>query len=201
MAYKRNYRRSRSGNNLGSAVGDMGAIANKFGPKGALLVGAIGFVVLYFLIPAALEAWLEYNKAKMTGPTDSVAGQVLDLWQLTVLRAGEDHARSSGVAVERLRLLSLFRVCVLSATALAFVGTIAFVGLVGPHIARILLGEDHRFYLPASALCGAVMLAGASILSKTLVAGVVLPIGIVTALVGVPVFLVLVLRSRGGLQV
>ena len=122
-------------------------------------------------------------------------------WQLTVLRAGEDHARSSGVAVERLRLLSLFRVCVLSATALAFVGTIAFVGLVGPHIARILLGEDHRFYLPASALCGAVMLAGASILSKTLVAGVVLPIGIVTALVGVPVFLVLVLRSRGGLQV
>ena len=78
MAYKRNYRRSRSGNNLGSAVGDMGAIANKFGPKGALLVGAIGFVVLYFLIPAALEAWLEYNKAKMTGPTDSVAGQVLD---------------------------------------------------------------------------------------------------------------------------
>ena len=78
MAYKRNYRRSRSGNNLGSAVGDMGAIANKFGPKGALLVGAIGFVVLYFLIPAALEAWLEYNKAKMTGPTASVMGQVLD---------------------------------------------------------------------------------------------------------------------------
>lgn len=122
-------------------------------------------------------------------------------WQLTALRAGEDHARSSGVAVERLRLLSLFRVCVLSATALAFVGTIAFVGLVGPHIARILLGEDHRFYLPASALSGAVMLAGASILSKTLVVGVVLPIGIVTALVGVPVFLVLVLRSRSGLQV
>lgn len=122
-------------------------------------------------------------------------------WQLTALRAGEDHARSSGVAVERLRLLSLLRVCVLSATALAFVGTIAFVGLVGPHIARLLLGEDHRFYLPASGLAGAVMLAGASILSKTLVPGVVLPIGIVTALVGVPVFLVLVLRSKGGLQV
>lgn len=122
-------------------------------------------------------------------------------WQLTALRAGEDHARSSGVAVERLRLISLLRVCMLSATALAFVGTIAFVGLVGPHIARLLLGEDHRFYLPASALAGAVMLAGASILSKTLVPGVVLPIGIVTALVGVPVFLVLVLRSKGGLQV
>lgn len=72
MAYKRNYRRRRSGNNLGSAVVDMGAIANKFGPKGALITGVIGFVVLYFLIPAALEAWLEYNKAKMTGPTTSV---------------------------------------------------------------------------------------------------------------------------------
>lgn len=122
-------------------------------------------------------------------------------WQLTALRAGEDHARSCGVAVERLRLVSLLRVCLLSATALAFVGTIAFVGLVGPHMARLLLGEDHRFYLPASALAGAVMLASASILSKTVVPGVVLPIGIVTALVGVPVFLLLVLRARDGLQV
>lgn len=78
MAYKRNYRRRRSGNNLGSAVGDMGAIANKFGPKGALITGVIGFVVLYFLIPAALEAWLEYNKAKMTGAAASAMGQALD---------------------------------------------------------------------------------------------------------------------------
>lgn len=124
-----------------------------------------------------------------------------DAWKLTALRAGEEHARASGVAVERLRLVSLLRVCLLSATALAFVGTIGFVGLVGPHMARLLLGEDHRFFLPASALAGAFMLAGASILSKTLVPGVVLPIGIVTALVGVPVFLGLVLRTRGGLQV
>ncbi len=123
-----------------------------------------------------------------------------DAWKLTALRAGEEQARSSGVAVERLRLLSLLRVCLLSATALAFVGTIGFVGVVGPHMARLLLGEDHRFFLPASALAGGFMLAGASILSKTLVPGVVLPIGIVTALVGVPVFLVLVLRTRAGLQ-
>lgn len=154
--------------------------------------------------------WNMGSLGRSTWPKIATLGLVLlvcgvwtqsQAWQLTALRAGEDHARSSGVAVERLRLLSLLRVCVLSATALAFVGTIAFVGLVGPHIARILLGEDHRFYLPASALAGAVMLAGASILSKTLVPGVILPIGIVTALVGVPVFLVLVLRAKGGLQV
>jgi len=90
LAYKRNYRRRRSGNNLGSAVGDMGAIANKFGPKGALITGVIGFVVLYFLIPAALEAWLEYNKAKMTGPAGSAMGQVLDkIFNVRVIRASE----------------------------------------------------------------------------------------------------------------
>ena len=90
MAYTRNYRRRRSDNNLGSAVGDMGAIANKFGPKGALIVGVIGFVVLYFLIPAALEAWLEYNKAKMAGPAASVVGQVLDkIFNTRFIRASE----------------------------------------------------------------------------------------------------------------
>jgi len=120
-------------------------------------------------------------------------------WPLTALRAGEDQARSFGIAVERLRLVTLLRVSLLAATALAFVGTIGFVGLVGPHIARLLLGEDHRYYLPGSALAGALMLSGASILSKTLVPGVVLPIGIITALVGVPMFMALVLsRRRGG---
>lgn len=119
-------------------------------------------------------------------------------WLLTALRAGEEQARSFGIAVERLRLITLLRVALLAATALAFVGTIGFVGLVGPHIARLLLGEDHRYYLPGSALAGALMLSGASILSKTLVPGVVLPIGIITALVGVPMFMVLVLGRRRG---
>ncbi|WP_024930224.1 iron ABC transporter permease [Methylophilus sp. OH31] len=121
-------------------------------------------------------------------------------WSLTTLRIGEDHARSSGVAVERLRLISLIRVCLMTATALSFVGTIGFVGLVGPHVARLMLGEDHRFYLPASALAGALMLSTASILSKVLVPGIVLPVGILTALVGVPVFMLLILRQRGGLR-
>ncbi len=117
-------------------------------------------------------------------------------WPLTALRSGEDQARSFGIAVERLRMLTLLRVSLLAATALSFVGTIGFVGLVGPHMARLLLGEDHRYLLPGAALAGALMLSAASILSKSLVPGVVLPIGIVTALVGVPLFLALVLRQR-----
>jgi iron complex transport system permease protein len=119
-------------------------------------------------------------------------------WSLTALRSGEEQARSIGVAVERVRLLTLLRVSLLAATALSFVGTIGFVGLVGPHIARMLLGEDHRYLLPGAALSGALMLSAASILSKSLVPGVVLPIGIVTALVGVPLFMVLILRQRRG---
>lgn len=115
--------------------------------------------------------------------------------QLTALRLGEDRARSFGVNVERLRFMSLLRVSLLAATAVAFVGTIGFIGLVGPHIARLLLGEDHRFLLPASLLTGALIMSLASVASKLLVPGVLMPVGIVTAMVGVPVFLLMIFRK------
>ena len=105
---------------------------------------------------------------------------------------------SFGVDVKRLRFLSLFRVSVLAATAVAFVGAIGFVGLVGPHIARLLVGEDHRFYLPASLFGGALIMSLASTLSKVLAPGAVMPVGIVTAIIGVPAFLFLIFRNAGG---
>ncbi|QLF93205.1 iron ABC transporter permease [Pseudomonas sp. ABC1] len=117
-------------------------------------------------------------------------------WAMTTLRAGEDQARSAGIAVDRLRMVVLLRVSLLAAVAVAFVGTISFVGLVAPHIARLLLGEDHRFYLPGSALVGALMLSLASIASKALIPGLVIPVGIVTALVGIPLFMGLILSQR-----
>jgi iron complex transport system permease protein len=117
-------------------------------------------------------------------------------WKLTALRLGEDRARSFGVNVTRLRFFSLFRISLLAATSVAFVGTIGFIGLVGPHIARLLIGEDHRFFLPASALTGAVVMSLADIASKTIAAGVIVPIGIVTSLVGLPVFFSLIFRRR-----
>ncbi len=117
-------------------------------------------------------------------------------WKMTALRLGEDSARSYGVNVKRLRFTSLLRVSVLAATAVAFVGTIGFIGLVGPHIARLLTGEDHRYFLPASMLSGALIMSLASIASKALVPGVVMPVGIVTALIGVPVFVALILSKR-----
>ena len=114
---------------------------------------------------------------------------------LTALRLGEDRAASAGVDVARLRFLSLLRASVLSAAAVAFVGVVGFIGLVGPHIARLLVGEDHRLYLPASVLSGALLMSLASALSKTLVPGALLPVGVVTAVIGVPAFLILIFRS------
>ena len=118
-------------------------------------------------------------------------------WQMTALRLGEDRARSYGIDVVRLRFFSLLRVSLLASTAVAFVGTIGFVGLVGPHIARLLVGEDHRFFLPASALTGALVMSLASIASKMIVPGVLLPVGIVTAFVGLPVFFSLIYKQQG----
>ncbi|EDQ1065898.1 iron chelate uptake ABC transporter family permease subunit [Salmonella enterica subsp. enterica serovar Cerro] len=105
-------------------------------------------------------------------------------WQLTALRLGEERAMSFGIHVRRLRLLSLLRISLLSALTVAFVGPIGFIGLVAPHIARILLGEDHRFYLPGSVLIGGLVLSLASIAAKNSVPGVMVPVGIVTSLAG-----------------
>jgi iron complex transport system permease protein len=119
-------------------------------------------------------------------------------WRLTALRMGEDQARSFGVDVAGLRRWSLLRVSLLAATAVSMVGVIGFVGLAGPHIARMLVGEDHRFLLPASLLTGALVMSLASTLSKMLVAGVLLPVGLVTSLIGLPIFIYLIAAGRPG---
>jgi iron complex transport system permease protein len=118
------------------------------------------------------------------------------VWALTTLRLGDDKAASFGVNVRRLRLQTLVMVSLLAAFPVAFVGVVGFVGLVGPHIARMLVGEDQRFYLLASLLTGALMLSVSSVVSKTLVSGAIFPIGVVTSLVGVPFFIFLILRNR-----
>lgn len=115
-------------------------------------------------------------------------------WQMTTLRLGDERAATLGIDVNRLRFFALLRISLLAATAVAFVGTIGFIGLVGPHIARMLIGEDHRFFLPVSALVGALVMSLAAIVSKQLIPGVILPVGIVTALVGVPLFMSLIFK-------
>ena len=103
------------------------------------------------------------------------------------------------LAANNTTLQNIFNVALAGAGALAvaFVGPIGFIGLVAPHIARMMFGEDHRFYLPASALVGALVLSLASVASKNLIPGVIIPVGIVTSLIGVPFFLSIILRHRG----
>ncbi len=117
-------------------------------------------------------------------------------WALTALRLGDEKAASFGVNVRQLRLRTMLLVSVLAAIPISFVGTIGFVGLVGPHVARMLVGEDQRFFLPAAAICGALLLSATSIVSKVLIPGVILPVGVITALVGVPFFVSLIFSNR-----
>lgn len=116
-------------------------------------------------------------------------------WALTAIRLGEDKAASFGVNVRYIRLETMLIISVLASVPVSFVGTIGFVGLVGPHIARMILGEDQRFFLPGTVLAGALLLSVTSIVSKSLIPGVVLPIGIITALVGVPFFFSLIVTT------
>ena len=121
-----------------------------------------------------------------------------DCWKLRALRLGDDRALSLGVNVQRVRLKVFAIVSLLTAGAVAFVGTIGFIGLVAPHIARMLVGEDHRLLLPFSSITGAVLMVAASIISKVISPGSIVPIGIVTAVVGVPFLFGLILTNKRG---
>lgn len=119
-----------------------------------------------------------------------------NIWKLTSLKLGDAKVGSMGINVNKLRRNVILGVSVLTATAVSFTGTIGFVGLVGPHIARMLVGEDQRFFLPMSALCGASMVLTASVICKLLPFTSVLPIGVVTSLIGIPFFVYMVIRKR-----
>lgn len=119
---------------------------------------------------------------------------VRDCWQLTTLRLGEANATSLGVKVWALRKRTFLLTALLTAAAVSFTGTIGFIGLIAPHAARTLVGEDHRFALPFAAIAGAVMLTAASAFGKAVSPGGVIPVGIVTSVIGVPILFLIILR-------
>ncbi len=117
-------------------------------------------------------------------------------WDLNVLILGEEHAASLGVPVERRKVQLLAIGSLLTGAAIALSGLVGFVGLVIPHLTRLLLGPDHRLLLPASALVGAAFLLLADLAARTIIAPTEMPVGIVTALVGAPFFMHLLRRAR-----
>ncbi len=115
--------------------------------------------------------------------------------QLDAFAFGETAAASLGVAVERLRWTLMVGTALLTAATVAFTGAIGFVGLVVPHVVRLLAGPGHRRLLPLCALLGGVLMVWADMLSRTLESGQELPVGVVTAAIGAPVFAVLIRRQ------
>ena len=117
-------------------------------------------------------------------------------WNYNAMEAGYDTAKSLGVDTKKVMIASM-AVCSLSAAvAVSFVGIISFVGLIAPHVMRFFVGNDHRFLVPGSAVCGALLLILADALAKLIAPPIILPIGAIMSFIGGPVFLILLFRGR-----
>jgi iron complex transport system permease protein len=115
---------------------------------------------------------------------------------LDLLVLGEAEAFHMGVSVERLKKIAIVVVSAMTGAAVAFAGVIGFVGIVVPHLLRLAIGPGHRRLLPASACLGAILMLGADTFARTLAAPAEVPIGVLTAVVGAPFFLAILLRQR-----
>jgi iron complex transport system permease protein len=174
----------------------------------SFLFQSLQSLLQYISSPEALQSivfWLFGSMAKANWLTTGIIYAVLLVivplilkaaWKLTALKLGDEKASSLGINVDRLRVKIFILISLLTSFAVCFVGVIGFIGLAGPHVARILVGEDQRFFIPLSAVFGAAILSLASVVSKLVSHGAMLPIGIVTGLIGVPFYFSLIFRSK-----
>ena len=114
-----------------------------------------------------------------------------DAWKLTAMRFGEDRARAMGVDTKKLKVKTFILVSILAAISVSYVGIIGFIGILAPHFARRLVGEDQRYYLILSAIIGGVLLVISSMVTKLIKPGVVVPIGIISSLIGLPLIFII----------
>ena len=196
-------------------------LARVSGPAGAsgqiILAGIAGSqlfnAITAFLITKSASSeqargimfWLLGNLSGVRWPSVWLAvpvamlGLAVCLWHRRALDAfsfGADSAASLGIAVRPVQLLLISCAALVTAVMVSIVGSIGFVGLVIPHAVRLLAGTGHGRLLPVSALGGALFLIGADVLSRTLIKGQVIPVGVVTALVGAPVFALILIGRR-----
>jgi iron complex transport system permease protein len=120
---------------------------------------------------------------------------LLHRWNFNALESGEDAARGLGVHVEQIRFRSMLAASLITSVAVAFMGIIGFIGLIAPQMMRRILGIDHRFLIPASAVTGAALLLFADTLARTLISPVVLPVGAITSFFGAPLFLFILAKG------
>nr|WP_272490901.1 iron ABC transporter permease [Mesobacterium pallidum] len=177
----------------------------------AALAGALAGILIYMADDQQLRdltfwnmgslAGASWPKVLAAGPLVALAlGAAMTLGRgLNGLAMGEATAAHIGINVQRLKTAAVLCAAAATGAAVAIAGAIGFVGIVVPHLVRLAAGPDHRTLLPASALLGATLLTLADVIARVIVAPAELPIGIVTAVLGAPVFLWILLRRKGGL--
>jgi iron complex transport system permease protein len=115
---------------------------------------------------------------------------------LNIMAIGDENAKSLGIEANRVRMFSMLVASLLIATIVCFTGTIAFIGLVAPHMARMVIGSDHKYLFPASGLVGALVLISADATGMNILRPTMIPTGIMTSLLGVPFFMYLILKRK-----
>ncbi|MCD4845665.1 MAG: iron ABC transporter permease [Methanosarcinales archaeon] len=172
------------------------------------LFSALTIFIEYFADPDAVKEvvfWMVGSLARASWDNFWVLFIVLAIcipllvwksWDFNVMGAGDETAKSLGVNVDRIRTISMVISSLIVASIVAFTGTIGFIGLVAPHITRMIIGGDNRFVLVGSALLGGLLLASADIVAHYIVPGVIIPIGVMTAFMGVPLFFFLIMRRK-----
>ena len=187
-----------------------------FSPNVVVLAGmAIGSVwsaattILQFYATdvgiSAAVVWNFGDLGRATYRTDAImfavvlAGFVFFMlmsWRYNALLSGEATAKTMGIRVELLRFVSLLLSSLITAVCVSFLGVIGFVGIICPHVTKKLLGQDHRVTIPASALCGSLLLLFADTLSRSMGGGSALPVGAITSLLGAPFFLAIIFSKK-----
>jgi len=120
----------------------------------------------------------------------------LNRWNYNAMEAGDETARGLGVKVETVRITGMVVASVITASIVSFLGIIAFVGLIAPHIVRKAIGDDYRFLIPAAFLCGASLLLASDITARLMLQPHVLPVAVLTSFIGGPAFIYLLLKKR-----
>jgi iron complex transport system permease protein len=168
--------------------------------------GSLTAILQFFANEQQLNAMVNWTFGTLSGADWGKIGVVTVVLALTlpvllrlawdlnaIFSGGDETAKSLGIDTSRVRTVSLLLSSFITASIICFTGIIGFVGLVAPHVARMAVGEDHRFLLPASCIVGAILVVGADIVGRTIMDPIILPIGIVISFVGVPMFLYLMI--------
>lgn len=189
---------------------------NSFTPNSVVLAGiAIGSIwtaattiLQFFATDVGLSAAVIWNfgdLGRATYKTDLIMAVVVVLgsvffdlmsWRYNAMLSGENSAKTMGINVKALRFASLLVASVITAVCVSFLGVIGFIGIICPHIMKRILGQDHRFLIPASIISGSLLLTLADMLSRTLGSGSALPVGAITTMLGAPFFLYMIFTHR-----